>query len=879
MKVYTSVLRKSVGEDRVAICPIFGCQFMIRVKPLKFRFLGFGKHPKCKKHRIPLVYVDERIGDFVDAALACFFDKAGLPPSELLEDIKSKFPDEVTSFVEGWVYCITVGRGSPIVSRYMDAISNAYLKQLTKKQIKALKKGDDSKPNLVNKTIKNGMDEITIQYTRILKHLRAHSEVLTEHQKLQALSKKLQNYLKDWQKGVLKHNEIINSPENKHEMALEEIKSNYDQILNIGTCRCLLGLNPESKEIKKAKITAFDRFSSYHEFYNEGLTMKFTKSDIKRQEKQSEDIRVLNKDKQKHNKKKLYNDNKNENLDTKLIKSLINLIYECECEFVEFEKSSTSKLNLNITGGISLRRFKKRIVASEISKILGISLDTAKRWSHELELSRNSPIKMDIHRTTFKKMCEHIEIFSIHSKIYNSFLEVLSDYRKRKYATDFRDELVTIFNKYIKGGGGRSWLSKILGKSRAYIDDLEIRRGNSGKEGPEHYAKYFNLLTNIHLVKKGNLEFKERFKIRDLKAESHNCIFREMKKREMIKELCESRYSKRMVNLSNKELFDIVVSSQLAFTKMERGKGGQNVDYIFKYTDLSRKISLTKSRDFFTGKFRNGFPLAKAEGRRLINELRKGFFIAPKACHDVIYKIKTHISNPRWRTYEKHFNDLRGIQRKELLDLSLGLNIFDETFLKDACPFVTKDGHIIDGTYVLYLTRHHLDEDQKYYLIFDYIDNDFIFKIILLASKSHWKVHGNKKDYNRKKELLNARMKHLYKLLQYSYIPNKAYSKIFKSEFNNKTEIIDGQDVRIWSDFSEIIIDNWIERWQARKTLSDKEFYEIYYPNFYREHYEPLLRDMKLFKNKANNCERPEFWYWYFTHYLKKNIYPSINPQ
>ncbi len=280
MKTYTSVSRKSVGEDRVAICPIFGCEFMTRVKPLKFRFLGFGKYPKCKKHRIPLVYVDERIGDFVDAALACFFDKAGLPPSELLEDIKSKFPDEVTSFVEGWVYCITVGRGAPIVSRYMDVISNAYLKQLTKKQIKALKKGDDFKPNLVNKTIKDGMDEITIQYTRILKHLRAHSEILVEPQKFKSLSKNLRNHMKDWQNHVLKHNEIINSPENKHEIALEEIKSNYDQILNIGTCRCLLGLNPETKGNKKAKVSAFDRFSAYHEFFKEDLTSKFTKSDV-----------------------------------------------------------------------------------------------------------------------------------------------------------------------------------------------------------------------------------------------------------------------------------------------------------------------------------------------------------------------------------------------------------------------------------------------------------------------------------------------------------------------------------------------------------------------------------------------------------------------
>ena len=280
MKAYTNVSRKTVGEDRVAICPTFGCEFISRVKPLKFGFLGFGKYPKCKKHRIPLVYIDERISDFVDAALACLFDKSGLPPSELSANIKSKFPDEFNSFIEGWVYCITVGRGAPIVSQYMDTISNAYLKQLTKKQIKALKKGDGSKPNLVNKAIKEGMDEITIQYTRVLKHLRAHSEVLIEHQKLKSLSKSLRNCLNNWQRNKLKLNEKINSSDNKREMALKETKFNYDQILNVGICRCLLGLNPESKELKKAKITAFDRFSAYHEFYTEGLTMKFTKSDI-----------------------------------------------------------------------------------------------------------------------------------------------------------------------------------------------------------------------------------------------------------------------------------------------------------------------------------------------------------------------------------------------------------------------------------------------------------------------------------------------------------------------------------------------------------------------------------------------------------------------
>jgi len=481
---------------------------------------------------------------------------------------------------------------------------------------------------------------------------------------------------------------------------------------------------------------------------------------------------------------------------------------------------------------------------------------------------------MDIYRITFEKICEHIEIFSNQSKIYNSFSKVLSDYHKSRYKKDFRNELVSIFNKYIKGGGGKSWLSKILGKSRAYIDDLEIRRGDRGKEGPEHYAKYFNLLTNIHLLEKANLDLKEGLKIGDLKAECHKFIFSEMKKRKMINELCESRYSKRIVNLDNKELFDIVVYSSLAFSKIKRGKGDQNENFIIKYNDLSRRISLTKSKDFFSGKFRNGYPLAKTEGHRLINEIRKGFFNAPEVCHNIIYMIKIHINKPHWRAYDMHFKDLRGIQRKELLDLSLGLDIFDKVFLEDAHHFVTKGGQNIDGTYVLYLTRHHLDEDQKNYLIFDYGDNDIRFKIILLASKSHWKVHGNKDEYKRKMELLNARMKHLYKLLQHPFIHNKNYSKIFKSEFKNKIAIIGGQEVKIWRDFSEKIMSNWIKRWRARKTLSDQEFYEKYYPNFYREHYKPLLSDMQLFKNEDSNCQQPEFWYWCFTQYLRKNIYP-----
>ena len=280
MKSYTDVSRKMVAEDRIAICPKFGCEFMKRVKPLKLRFFGFGKHPKCPKHQLHLVYVDEMIGDFIDAVLACFFDISALPPSELLEEIRARFPQEVESFVKGWVYCTTVGRGGQIASRYMDGISKGYVKELTRKQKKTLKKDDNEADKKVRNAVREGMNEVGNQYTRLLKHLRVHSEILTEPKNLESFSKSLRNYLNEWQKGILKSNKSLNTTEIKREMTLKEIKHDYDRILNMCTCRCLLGLAPESGEVKKVRISAFDRFSAYLEFHEEGLTSKFTKKDI-----------------------------------------------------------------------------------------------------------------------------------------------------------------------------------------------------------------------------------------------------------------------------------------------------------------------------------------------------------------------------------------------------------------------------------------------------------------------------------------------------------------------------------------------------------------------------------------------------------------------
>ena len=279
MKAYNIVNRKSVGQDRIAICPKFGCTNLVRVKPLKFGFLGFGKYPKCKKHHLPMVYVEERIGDIVNGALSCLFDFSGLPPNELLINIRNQIPREIESFIKSWVFCITTGRGAPIISRYMDSISNSYMNELTKKQLRFLNGQVNSKKTEAYRTINEGIKEITKQYTKLLKCLRIHYEFFNNQKDLKPLSNTAINLLSEWLEKSKQVEKIFN-PENEEKVPINEIKRNYDNILNQGICMCLLGFSTKKREQISKKISAFDRFNAYLDFYSNGITRKFSKSDI-----------------------------------------------------------------------------------------------------------------------------------------------------------------------------------------------------------------------------------------------------------------------------------------------------------------------------------------------------------------------------------------------------------------------------------------------------------------------------------------------------------------------------------------------------------------------------------------------------------------------
>ncbi len=272
--------RKAVTEERVATCAHFGCGFFKKIKPLKRGRFGFGKHPKCSKHGLPLVFVDEFIGGLFHAVLACLFDRASLPPEKLLFLIKTRVPDELKAFVHGWMYCNPTGRGSQIISRYLNGLSRGYMKVLSRKQRKQLQK--ESIPRNRYIMLRKGLRVIARECETFLQQLHSKSEALYDLEVLHPLSKKSQLILKNWLKEQLRYiQNAIGKNGNKlqeSEVSLSMIKEKYDALLRAGTCASLLGKSPK---IVTRTVPAFELFSAYHEFMEAGLCKEVLKNDMR----------------------------------------------------------------------------------------------------------------------------------------------------------------------------------------------------------------------------------------------------------------------------------------------------------------------------------------------------------------------------------------------------------------------------------------------------------------------------------------------------------------------------------------------------------------------------------------------------------------------
>ncbi len=267
----SKISRKSIKEDRIAICPHFGCTHLKKVKPLKLGVFGFQKYPKCLKHRISLVFVDEFIGNFIQAVNACLYDKSSLPPNNLVNEVKDTMPNEVLAFINCWMYSSSIGRGAQVISKYMDGLSRGYLKLLSKKQKKLILYEISTRKKY--SLLRLGLKKIADDYSKFLQILREKTQNIPIHE-FQQFSDELNKVLKDWLKRNLDDIKQLSSTSKE---SLLTLKKQYDKILNAGTCSLLLGKSPS---IVIKGLTAFELFSAYYEFLKAGLSEELSFKDI-----------------------------------------------------------------------------------------------------------------------------------------------------------------------------------------------------------------------------------------------------------------------------------------------------------------------------------------------------------------------------------------------------------------------------------------------------------------------------------------------------------------------------------------------------------------------------------------------------------------------
>jgi len=261
--------RKTVEHNRIAICPIYGCETKKKVKPLKFGLFGFSKHPCCSSHQRPLVYIDELTEQFFSACTSCLFDKSALPPSDLLEQIHSKDQGYTSAFIDAWIYCSNTGRNGRVISSYVDGLSRGYMSLLSRKEKNAVQQGVRKERH---RMLASGLQKITSDYTHLLTYLRKKSDELLPSPGLIPYSPTTKYIIKGWGDA-----QLVGLKTFQPTSDLTEKKELFDKVLSIGTALNLLG---KPNDMLNKIISPYELFSGYREFSRAGLTRGLTSQDI-----------------------------------------------------------------------------------------------------------------------------------------------------------------------------------------------------------------------------------------------------------------------------------------------------------------------------------------------------------------------------------------------------------------------------------------------------------------------------------------------------------------------------------------------------------------------------------------------------------------------
>ncbi len=385
-------------------------------------------------------------------------------------------------------------------------------------------------------------------------------------------------------------------------------------------------------------------------------------------------------------------------------------------------------------------------------------------------------------------------------------------------------------------------------------------------------GRFFDILIRISLMEPSDLGLEARALI-EIQKEVRQYIFEIVQDKFNVPDALQGR-------------FNMIVDSLIAFTKSRRAATGDN-KYAMQLTDLSEIVSPTGDRKLLgdqlkglNGKNRILWHYRQTE--RIVVALRKEFYGAREESYKAIGDLKTYMRNMypqtrRFRKYNINFAGLKVPQMKEFIDITMGLDVYSKEFLKDASAGTNK---VIIPQIVMTMTRHHILQNPEYYLMLGVYDNRFSFRLAPVEFRSNVEIHqALTSDFDQTSDLMDARLMHLYELIQRPFVRGTDYKTLFASEFMGREAYIFGRgNVKIWDGIDPSVIEEYAERWAMFKDPSKPEsvFYNKYYGTFYNRGYLWFMNDYNRYLNEDPGTAYPEFWYWHSTVYLPQSLYPFL---
>ena len=532
--------------------------------------------------------------------------------------------------------------------------------------------------------------------------------------------------------------------------------------------------------------------------------------------------------------------NQPESIETKLIRTLINIAYKYEVEIIrhlrefylnnEIEKKFTFIID---KGGYErFRCYKGDITQINLQNLLHIREATFVSWL------RGGWIINSLHNKTFVNLISSVKNFPV-GQIRDEFWNSIMEYTKNHNHLEFTSELLLIFNENSKKSLNYKDISDLLNFHNAYL----VQNFHYSLTF-ETYNKYFNLLVAVFLLKKEELKISSNA-FTTFKKKSYKLIFNTM-------------VSKKMLKAYRKLEFEILFSSLLYINMNRKIKDGKHFER-FELVDLSSKISDEGYRYIFSESFRDDYSIKR--GCFKLKNLLEAMCVI-KTPEFVIDKIDQYLVS--WdRDYHEYWQLLYPMHVKDLLLFTLGFNIESFQFFEDAQPelWQLSDNNI--SIYRIDIDRHHLDLDAEYYLPLNFSKNKgYVPKIAPLSHSDHTKItnqikSGRWENINYKSNLYKSRLTHLFELI---LKPNKSIS--LEEEIKKRIDSINSQNINIWEGINTAVVLELKRRLADRKKLSKIEFLEKYYKSFYLFKYKPHLK----------KCEHESsgFWFWYNNNYLKE---------